>query len=277
MENYLSTTAILDETPSAISRIATPWLGLFWLTNMPLRFVQVLFFSELFELGHSAKQYGYYFESLSFFVCLTFLIAIYGKAVFVRSCFLTLQSGKRVLSEGLRVRAAHLINFLYSALLIEILFYLLLIVFYISIPIFFFLAGLACVTAYRTDRPGLVEPLRQISSYLGNFKVIISLMFVYIIAFFVVFINLFLLLIAIVWAAGGIIGLDLARWEYLLRSYPIIPIPTEPLVRLICLAGTFLIVEPFLLASLSVYVHRSRLSETGEDLLLQLEKIKGVR
>lgn len=277
MTKYLSLTAILDETPYVVTRITAPWLGIYLLTNIPLRLFQANFFRELFELGNTAIYYGYYLESLSLFVCISFSIAIYGKSVLIRSCFLTLQSGSNVGLEAFKTNPVQLVNFLYMSLLIEVLLYLLIVVFYISIPLFFLLSGLACVTAYRTERPGIIEPIRMLCANVTNIKVIIGLMFVYFVAFVVVFINLYVLLLVIIWAAGGVIGLDLARWEYVFRPIGMFPVPAELMVRLICVAGTLLIIEPFFLISLASYVHRSKLSETGEDLSLWFEKLNRVK
>ena len=87
VDDLLSPSSILDETPPAVVRIAGPWLGFFWLQNLPYRFLQIYFFRELFSLNLAAQTHGDYLGSLALNVFLALLPALYGKAVFVRACF----------------------------------------------------------------------------------------------------------------------------------------------------------------------------------------------
>jgi hypothetical protein len=54
-------------------------------------------------------------------------------------------------------------------------------------------------------------------------------------------------------------------------------LPGDPLVMVICLAGTLLVIEPFWLAALTVYVHKSNQRQTGEDLRLRFRLLTGGR
>lgn len=269
-DDLLSPSAILDETPPAVVRIA-PWLGFFWLLNLPYRFLQMHFFRELCSLNFDALTHGDYLGSLALYVFLALLPALYGKAVFGRACFLGLQSGRRVSREALKVPPRQLLVLLYLTLLTAALFYLLLITF-LAIPFLVLAGGLAVVTALRAERVGLIRPLRELCSFIPPWKLRAAFSFLYSIALIVAFANSYFAFRLGVWLAGGAVGTDLSRWDYLLRPSGIIP--AEPLAAVICLAGAILIVEPFWLASLVVYAHRSKLRETGEDLRLWFQKLK---
>jgi hypothetical protein len=262
--NLLSPTVILDETPAAVRRSGR-WLGLLWFTSLPLHFSQAYFFREVFRLGEAAREYGDYLSGLALASFAALVPAVWGRAVFVRACLLGLQSGVPPGREALRVPGPVLATALYTTLLVEILFYATVWT-YVAIPFIALLGALATATAHRAERPGLFRPLREIGSELGDLGPMISLLFVYLVAFAVALVNVYVLFLLGLWAAGGVAG-DLARWEHLLRPWPFFSLlPAEGLTRWIVLTGAVTFVEPFWLASFAVLVHRSRLRETGEDL-----------
>lgn len=276
--DLFSPIGILDDLHGAVARIASPWVGVLWLLTMPYRFAQVYFIRELVELGAAAPQYGTHLEALAWALFALLLPAVFGRAIYVRACLLGLQSGKRVGREALRVPPAHLVNSIYAALVCEVLFAMTVWMFF-TVPLLAAPTGLVYAAATRTDRPGLLRPLIEIGKLLTGFKAMLGLVATFAVALPIAYLNFFMALRVGLWAATALGGDSLARWEYLLR--PVHPmfavIPGEPLAILICGAAALLLVEPFWLAGLTVYVHRTRLRHSGEDLRLRFRLLTGGR
>jgi hypothetical protein len=270
--DLLSPSVILDETPAAVRRAAAPGLGVLWLTTIPLHLLQAAFFREVFRLGAAAEEYGDHLSGYALAALVALLPATWGRAVFVRGCLLGLQSGGAVGREAFRVPGAVLVSSLYLGLIAQAFFYAS-VWSYVTIPIGAILSGLAAVAAHRVERPGLLRPIRELGAAFGHPKPILAMLFAYGVGFLVAFLNVYLLLVLAVWAAGGVSGADLSRWEYLVRSGTGVSIAAESLTRWIVLAGAVTFVEPFWLASFAVLVHRSKLRETGEDLRLWFHRL----
>ena len=268
----LSPLSILDETAFAGVRVASPWLGVVWPALLPLRFLQVHFARDLFRLGAQAEHYADALGGLALSSFAALVVSIWGRSVFVRAVRLGLQSGGRVGREALKIPLHEIGNTLYTGLLCEVLFFLTVWLF-VPIPILLLLSGLAFATAHRCERPGLFRPLREMVGLLANAKVGVALLFTFLIAFLVTFINLYFAFRAGLWLSGAVLGGDLARWEHILRPGFLGVIPAEPLTFFVLVAGTMLILEPFWLAALAVYDHRSTLRETGEDLRLRFRQL----
>jgi hypothetical protein len=276
--DLLSPMGILDDTHVAVRRIAAPWLGVLWLGLLPYRFLQAHFIRELIHLGSRAGEYGGYLEGLAWALFASLLPAVYVRAVYVRAQLLGLQSGGRVGREALKVPAAQLVTTLYLALLTEVCFALTAWMVF-TVPLMAIPAGLAYVAAVRVDRPGLFRPFVEVVRLLAGVKALVVLGFAFTLALGAVFVNVYAAFRLGLWAADALGGDGIARWEHLLR--PIHPsvgiLPAEPLVIVICGAATFLIVEPFWLGALSVYVHRAGQRQTGEDLRLRFRMLTGAR
>jgi hypothetical protein len=277
--DLLSPIGILDDTHGAVQRVASPWLGVLWLGLLPYRFLQAHFIRELVHLGGRAGDYGSYLEGLAWALFGLLLPAVYVRAVYVRATFLELQSGARVGAEALRVPASQLITSLYLALLSEVAFALTAWMVF-TVPLLVLPAGLAYAAAARVDRPGLLRPLGEILRLLSGVKALAGLMFAFTLALGAVYINVYMAFRLALLALDALGGDGLSRWELLLR--PIHPqfmpvLPGDPLMIVICLAGTLLIVEPFWLAALSVYVHKANQRQTGEDLRLRFRLLTGSR
>jgi len=277
--DLLSPIGILDDTHGAVQRIAAPWLGVLWLGLLPYRFLQAHFIRELIHLGGRAGEYGSYLEGLAWGLFATLIPAVYGRAVYVRATFLELQSGARVGAEAFRVPPAQLFTSLYLALLIEVAFALTAWMVF-TVPLLVLPAGLAYAVAAKTDRPGLFRPLGDIARLLIGAKAVSGLLFAFTLALGAVFVNVYMSFRMGLLALDALGGDSLSRWELLLR--PLHPqfaafIPGDPLMVVICLAGTLLILEPFWLAALTVYVHKANQRQTGEDLRLRFRLLTGAR
>ena len=276
--DLFSPVGILDETHGAVTRTAGPWLGVLWLCTIPYRLAQIYFIHEVVGLGVAAPRYSRHLETLALVVFALLLPAVYGRAVYVRACLLALQSGSGAGREAFRVPAAQLVNSIYAALVCEVLFAVTAWMF-VSVPVLAVPTGLVYVAALRTERPGLVRPLVEIGRLMAGLRAMLGLVATFAVALPIAFINFYVALRLGLWAASSLGGDSLARWTHLLRPiYPMIEfIPGEPLTALICTAGSFLIIEPFWLAALTVYVHRARLRQNGEDLRLRFRVLTGAR
>lgn len=276
-DDLLSPLPVLDESTPGVTRVAAPWLGVLWLGTIPLHLAQAYFYRELFAIDGNPAEYADHIGRLILPWTAAFLPALYARAVFVRACGLGLRSGARVGAEALRVPPAQLLNLLYTVLLSEVLFGLLVWT-WVGLPLAVSVAGLAFATAPLVEKPGLLRPLREIAAALAPRKAFIALLFTYGCALLVAYVNLYFLGRAAVWAAGALGGLDALRWEHLLRPVPLFPVmPAESLPRWICLAGAVALVEPFWLASLCVLVHRLGLRTSGEDLRIWFDRLREVR
>src|SRR5213079_2907026 len=174
-----------------------------------------------------------------------FVPAVVGRAIYVRACLLGLQSGGRVGREALRVPPAHLINSLYAALLVELLFCMTVWTFF-AVPLLAGPAGLVYVAATRTERPGLLKPLFETARLLANPRAMGGVLVTYAVALLIATLNLYMALRGGLWVATTLVGDGAARWEHLLR--PVHPMfqffPGEPLTMLLCIIGAMLVVEP---------------------------------
>lgn len=277
--DLLSPIGILDDTHGAVQRVAAPWLGVLWLGLLPYRFLQAHFIRELVHLGARAGEYGTYLEGLAWALFGTLIPAVYVRAVYVRATLLELQSGARVGAEALRVPPAPLLTSMYLALLSEVAFAMTAWMF-VTVPLLALPAGLAYAAAARLDRPGLIRPLGEILRLMSGVKALFGLVFAFTLSLGAVFVNLFMAFRMGLWALDALGGDSLSRWELLLRpAHPLFLsfLPGDPLMIVICLAGTLLIVEPFWLAALSVYVHKANQRQTGEDLRLRFRLLTGAR
>jgi len=276
--DLFSPIGILDETHGAVGRIAAPWLGVLWLFTAPYRFAQIHFIRELAALGRQAPDYGGYLERLAWILFALFIPAVVGRSIYVRACLLGLQSGTRVGREALRVPPAQLLNSFYAALVVEALFAVTVWTF-VMVPFLAAPAGLVYVAATRTQRPGLFRPLFETARLMANLRAMGGVLMTYAVALVIATVNLYMALRGGLWVATTLVGEGVARWEHLLR--PIHPLfqllPGEPLTILLCVIGSMLAVEPFWLASLTVYVHRTRLRQSGEDLRLRFRVLTGQR
>jgi hypothetical protein len=244
---------------------------------MPYRFAQVYFIRELIALGENAGRYSEHLVAIAWMLFAFLLAAVLGRSIYVRACQLALQSGQRVGREAFRVPPAQLINSLYAAVLCEVLFAMTVWLFFM-IPLLAAPAGLVYAAMTRTERPGLFQPLAEIVRLLTGFKAMVGLVATFAVALLIAYLNFYMAVRLGLWAATALGGDDLARWEHLLRPVPMVPIvPAEPLAILLCGAAALLIVEPFWLAGLTVYVHRTRLRHSGEDLRLRFRMLTGSR
>jgi hypothetical protein len=256
---------VLDQAAEAVAAVAAPYLGVLWLTSLPLRLAQIHFIARVLELGSDASRHGVYLAELALLQTVLLVPWAWGRAVFVRACRLGLR-GQPPGRAALRVGAAPFAGYLYVTALLATLFWATAWT-VVTIPMLALLSALAAATHPMIERAGLLEPLRQIARHGAHALLLTGLMVVMGWAFLVAAVNLHVLFQAGVWLAGALPGVDPGPWGTLLG-------PRNPRYLLALSAGAVLVLEPYLLASATVYVHKVTSSSSGEDLRLWLERLR---
>jgi hypothetical protein len=262
----IGVSATLDEAAELVVRNAAPWLGLLWLTSVPVRLGQAAFAARIVELGATAPEYGDALRLHASQVAAALLACLWGRAVFVRACWLALRSETAAAASALRVPWGALLAYAYLALLFEALFYASALTL-LAPPLCILAAGLAAAQLPVVERPGLLAPLRTLARSFAQLHVLLALEAVLAVALVVAAVNLFVVFQLGLWLAGGVPGLELSAWAHLLSF-------GNSRFVLALLAGASLAVEPFWLAALTVFVHRMRSRESGEDLRLWFLRLR---
>jgi hypothetical protein len=263
----LTSTAVLNDSASLLRRVAAPWLAVVWLSALPLRLMQAHFLDRVFELSDEAASYSAYLHDLALLIMLCLLLALLGRAVFVRALSLGLQGLEVRGLSPFRLPPGATAGYLYVALLLELLFAATAFTI-ITIPFVITAAALAAASFERVERPGLVRSLRTLTQHGREGLVLLGLALLFSVAFVLSSVNVLFLFHVGLWLAGGLPGLDTTGWPLLLSL-------GNGRFVLLALAGGWLAVEPFWLAAMVVYVARVSERETGTDLRLWFERIKG--
>src|ERR1043165_8266062 len=119
----LQTIGIINAAVQTVVRVASPWMGVLWMTALPLRLLQAYFVYQLSFL-QEPQYYFYYLWKLAAMVFAAFILSLYGRAVFVRACYIASDSARDSKLEPLKVPLSDLIPYVYSALMLELFFYL---------------------------------------------------------------------------------------------------------------------------------------------------------
>jgi hypothetical protein len=254
----VSTAAVLDDAGDLLALVAAPWAGLLWLAALPVRFLQALFAERLLDLGEEAGKYGRHLTWIAAAATAAWLLALWGRAVYARACLLALRARAPRPREVLRVPPAALASYVYAALVLEVLFYVL-VLSVLAVPFLLTLGALAAATCHLNERPGLVQPLRNVAAHSRDAGVLLALLFVFGAAILLTYLNLFFLFQAGAWAAGAIPGVDAIAWRRLFAF-------DNERFNLVLAAGAATVVEPAWLAAHVAYVANVRARESAEDL-----------
>jgi hypothetical protein len=257
---------VLDDAAEVVPLVASPWLGLLWLTALPLRFMQAHLITQLAELGKAAGNYGGHLMQLATWTTLLLIVALFGRAVFVRAVHLRLRTRQASGRAPLRVPAASLAGYVYLTLAIDALCYLTLPAL-ATLPVTVLLGGLAAATTPLVTRPSLLAPWRELLTALRGPTTLLGLVFVFAVAWLLASVNLGFVFRLGLWAAGGLPGLDLSRWDAVLR-------PGNFRFLLALALGGGLAVEPFWLAALTLHVNKLRARASGDDLRLWFDRLR---
>lgn len=254
----LAITSLLNEGEDLVRGLGGRWLGILWLCQLPLRYAECRFLAHVFELGDKAGDYGVLLHWDGLIIALALPLALYGRAVYARGSHAQWSSGQwQTAWYPLRVPLASLLNYLAVSLILEALFMLLGWTVIALLPLAG-LAGLAAATTVFNGQPGVVAAWRRIFDHY-TFRLVAGLALVIGLALVVAWVNLLALLQAMVWLAGGPLGIDLAAWRILWSA-------ENPYFLLWAWAGARILVEPFWLASHVALVNRLRSHSSGEDL-----------
>ncbi|HVQ31894.1 MAG TPA: hypothetical protein VMV21_20015 [Vicinamibacteria bacterium] len=262
----LSVGEIVDDAGDLASAVALPWIGLLWLTAIPLRLGQAHFVARLVELGPEAREYGDDLGALAFGIAVLFLLSLWGRAVFVRSCALRLRGLAATGRAPLHLPPGPFLSYVYVALLIELVF-LVTSFTLVMVPFCALVAGLAAAIFPQGEPVGLVRPVVRVARQGSQALPLTGLVAVFASALVLAAVNLYFVFQLGLWLAGGVAGADTTRWAGLLAG-------SNPRFLLVVLAGASVVVEPFWLAALVVYVHKLEARSTGEDLRLWFGRLR---
>jgi hypothetical protein len=273
----LSILAVFDEAAGLVTREVGGWAGLAVLAALPLRFLEAHFLNRVLELGKHAGDYGHYLVSISWLVTLALPLAFWGRAVLAHAVVLALsgegqsgrQTGRQTVRQAWKLPPAALAAGFYAFLFTQLLL-LALSLTVAGAAAAVLLSGLAAATVHLQRRVGPFAPLATLFAHARPLRVYAGLLFLAALAFVVAAVNLAALFSLGLWAAGGLPGVELARWRALLSF-------SNPHFLLLLTAGATLAVEPFWIAALTVAVHRTRARQSGEDLRAWFEEISAGR
>jgi hypothetical protein len=260
----LSVTEVLDDAGDVIPRVAAPFVGVLWLTALPLRLTQAQFVAHLIALKGEAAHFGDALWQLALLAGLAFVLAAWGRAVFVRACGFGLR-GSAPGRAAFRLAPVAFASYLYVALLVEAVFYAT-VWSVVLAPVLALLGALAAATSPLHERASLLGPLRQLFRHGRHAGVLLGLVTLFAIGLLVTFVNLYFAFRFGLWLAGAMPGLDPGTWDTRLRF-------GNPRFVIMLIAGAVLALEPYWLAAATVYVHKVRARGTGEDLRLWFERL----
>ena len=264
---------ILNAAARTLLRVASPWMGVLWMCTLPLRLAQLYFVYQL-QFLETPQHYLYYLWRLAAVVFVAFLVSLYGRAVFVRACWLSPDDASRTKLEPLKVPLNDFVPYAYTALILELFFYMGMFTLFLPIPFLVF-AGLAAAASYGIGGPKLLRALVNVFGFLNSWRSVVLLSAVtlqFAIALFFVYVNLYTLVILLLMLFGSFLGSSLPMWEHIFA--PGMIMPKEQLATWMLLIGTSMIVEPFWLAANVELVQKIRAQKSGDDLQLWFQDLK---
>jgi len=262
----LSTTTVLDETSDVIARTAAPWAAVLIATSLPYRFLQIAFLERLIALGGNATHYGRALQLLAYQTLAAFVLSLIGRAIFARACRLAASSGRTPGAEAFHVPAAALVDYLFTGLLGEALFFLCAAT-VVGFPVAVLFSGLAIGTFETNERAGVVQPLRAIGRYSKETRTLIGLLLSFSLAFFAALANVMASFSLGLWLFGSTGLFDTARWQRLLSF-------SNRHWIFLTVAGALLIIQPFWIAANVLVVRKAGAAESGEELRMWFDELR---
>jgi hypothetical protein len=261
----LSITSVLDESTGIVSMTAPPWAGVLILTALPYRFLQALFFDQLFEVGSAAPKYGNLLGGTANLIVGSLLVALWGRAVYARACRLALGRGVPPGRETWRVPLAAFASYVLASAAILLVGYVSVFT-CIGVLVMAMFAGSAIGTMELNERVSMLEPFRLIGRY-TRVPMQLALVFVFFCAFFVALVNLGAAFGLLTWAFSSLGAFDAPHWHLLFSG-------ENRRFVLLLFAGAFVAVEPFWIAANVVYVRKAGAEERGDDLRAWFEELR---
>jgi hypothetical protein len=265
IRSSLSITSVLDESTEIVSITAAPWAAVLVLTALPYRFLQAIFFDQLFEAGSNAAKYGNLLGGTANLIVLSLLLALWGRAVYARACRLALGRRSTPGRETWRVPVAALVSYILTSSTVLLLAYVSV---FTCLGIFLAaaLAGLAIGTMELNERVSLGRPFRLMFRH-ARMSILLGLVVVFSCALVVAMANLGAAFGLIVWSASGLGGFDAPHWHLLFTGQ-------NRRFLLLILAGAFVAIEPFWIAAHVVFVRKAGAEERGDDLRAWFEELR---
>lgn len=257
---------VLDEGAELVRGVGAPFTGLLALTSLPLRLGQAHFASRVVELGDEVGQYGDHLGGLALWLGLALVVSLWGRAVFVRAVGLQARALQDPGPAAFRLSPVGFLAYVYVALLTELAFYATCLA-GVLLPLLVLVAGLAAACSPRMEHANLMGPLRVVLSHGAQGLLLAGLLLVFIAAYILAAVNLFLLFQLGLWLAGGVSGWSPARLQGLLQ-------PDNPRFLCVLLAGGWLLVEPYWLAALVACTQKVESRKSGEDLRLWFARLR---
>ncbi len=200
-------------------------------------------------------------------ILLAYLLALYGRAVFIRACNLRLRSVSLRPSAIWRVPLAQAATYLYTSLITLVLFYSFALTF-LAIPMVLVLIGLSAATYPFNERLDLIRPFKEIWQSLTQLKILLAVSFVFSVALLLAFVNLNAAFQFSLGLVSEVAGLDMPAWERIFSGNHF---------KLLVFAGACMAVEPFWLAANVVYIRKLKAKHSGEDMRLWFDLIHAGR
>lgn len=256
--------SILNET-TLLVRATSTWGGLLVLLTLPYRFAQVWFVETLIVAGAGARQHGAVLSSVAGAVALALALNIVARLIFARACRLQQNALVDIRLSPIRLPLLNLAVALYTGAFFALLS---VVVSFAVVPLALtaIFSALAIATAELNEKASLTEPFRVIAKHSRPAKALAGVFLTMTAALIMAWINIYVAFQTALWAAGGVLGLDVVRWTALLS-------PSTRLFTLLVLAGALAAIEPFWIAAHVIYVGRLRSHRSGEDLQQWLDEI----
>ena len=237
---------------------AAPWIGLLIATEIPYRFLQVIFLDQLLEVGAKAAHYGNLLGGTANLTVASMLLAFWGRAVYARACRLAVMRGATPGRDALRVPIAALASYVLVASALTFAGFVTL--FTVVGPILVtILAGVAAGTIELNERVSVTAPFRNVFRYASKATIPTALLFVLFSAMLVALANIVAAFKLSVWLATALGGFDAPHWTVLFSA-------GNRRFLLMLFAAAVVAIEPLWIAAHVVYVRKAGAEESGDDL-----------
>jgi hypothetical protein len=252
----------LDRASQLISN-SWPRVALLWLTILPSRFLLMFLAWEIWRAREVPRAHAGYLTELALLTLAAWLISLYGRLRFVRSCQIGIDRGERVASARLSLGFEEFIAYAWWAVVIEALFWLCMPTLFLPVALLL-LGGLLPACLRASD--GRLRPLTALVESIAPGRLLVAgVLCLGIILLVGLNLHLGLQLALSLWSS--VAAADVAIWSKTLDIH-------NPLYAIILVALALTAAEPFWLATCAYLAHAARSKRTGDDLLLWFSELK---
>ena len=256
---------LLDASVARASRVAAPWMGVLWLAVLPARLLFVYLLQEITRLDHP-HEYSRYLIRIALLQFAAELLALYGRAAYVRACYMNDDPEHGAGWAPLRVPFSDLLTYLYVSFILSFMYYASLMSF-IGPACILVLSGLAAASSYGLGKDGLFGSFISVFGLLRHFLPVLAISLLFAFSLFLANINVLVLINILLFLSAPLLGPSLPRWEHIFEATkPIGAFAQHPLTFSLIAMLAAMVVEPFWLAANLEFVQRVRARKTGDDL-----------